>query len=80
MESVILRVPNVLGRNTQAIERFYSIIESAPPADQYTLDVGMMSFVKPYGVIALVIAARCLSGRSGRPVLLVMRADFWTQE
>ena len=75
MEAVILRVPNVLRGNTQAIERFYSIIESAPPADQYTLDVGTMSFVKPYGVIALIIAARCLSGRSGRPVLLENLAD-----
>ena len=70
MKAVILRVPNVLGRNSQAVERFYSIIESALPADQYTLDVGTMSFVKPYGVIALIIAARCLSGRSGQPVVV----------
>jgi hypothetical protein len=59
MEAVILRVPNVLQGNTQAIERF-SIIKSAPPADQYTLDVGTMSFVKPYDIIPLVIAAHCL--------------------
>jgi hypothetical protein len=70
METVTRQVPNVLGGNTQAVEGFYSIIGSVPPTEQHTLDMSAVSFIKPYGVIALVIAARGLSMLSGRSVHL----------
>jgi len=66
LESTIL-VPNVLTEIT-ALETFYACIEQAPSADQYVFDMSTVGFVKPYGVIALISAARHLSGLSGQPV------------
>jgi len=65
-KSTIL-VPNILTA-TVAIERFYASVEQAPPADQYVFDMSGVTFVKPYGVIALLSAARHLAGLSGHLV------------
>jgi hypothetical protein len=65
-ESTIL-VPNVLTEIT-AVEEFYVSVEQAPPADLYMFDMNTVTFVKPYGVIALLSAARHLAGLSGHPV------------
>ena len=66
VESVI-PVPNAL-TETIAIERFYGSVEQAPPADQYAFDMSGVTFVKPYGVIALLSAARQLTVLSAHPV------------
>lgn len=65
-----ISVPDVLRNNVQAIETFYAMVEATPPAHRYVLDMRAVGFVKPYGVIALVTAARRLSQLSGRPVRL----------
>ncbi len=75
MTNIVLQIPSVLGRNPQAIESFYSIVQSVPPADQYILDAKAVSFVRPYGAIALVTAARLLAGYSGHPVQLENLGD-----
>jgi len=62
-ESTIL-VPNGL-TETIAIERFYTSVEQTPPADRYAFDMSAVTFVKPYGVIALLSAARQLADLSG---------------
>ena len=64
-ESTIL-IPNVLTEIT-AVEEFYVSVEQAPPADLYVFDMSTVTFVKPYGVIALLSAARHLAGLSGHP-------------
>ncbi|MFQ5855499.1 MAG: hypothetical protein ACE5LU_07660 [Anaerolineae bacterium] len=43
------------------VERFYALVEGVPPAGQYAFDMRMVDFVKPYGAIALVTAAREVS-------------------
>lgn len=65
-KSTIL-VPNVLTEIT-AVEKFYISVEQTSPADQYVFDMSGVTFVKPYGVIALLSAARHLAGLSGHPV------------
>ena len=70
METTTLQVPDVLNGEILRTEEFYSLVAGAPPADQYVLDMNTVRFVKPYGVMALVIAIRRLSQRSSRPVFL----------
>ena len=70
-----LRVPDLLGGDAQSVEGFYSILDSAPLADQYVLDLGSVSFLKPYGVVALVMAVRQLAALSGRIVHLTNLPD-----
>lgn len=69
METAI-QILDVLGGNVLNVEWLYGTIEAIQPADQYTFDMGLVSFVRPYGVIALATAARRLSEQSQRPVLL----------
>ena len=70
MSEVTIQVPNILKAGCSSVEQFYACTETALPADRYTLDMRAVDFVRPYGVIALVTAARRLSLRAGRPVLL----------
>lgn len=53
-----------------AIEAFYADVALLPLAPQYAIEMQRVDFVKPCGVIALVMATRHLSARSGRPVEL----------
>lgn len=70
MQTATLRVPDVLNGIAPHGEGVYTLVTDAPLADQYVLDMGAIGFVRPYGVVALVSAARCLSKRSGRAVCL----------
>lgn len=70
METEVLQVPNVLGGDTQAAEQLLSIVQRAEAATRYALDMRAVTFVSPYGVIALIAAARLLSARSDHPVRL----------
>lgn len=70
-QSVILIDSRVLGGNVKDVESFYDHVTSVPTAEQYVFDMRGVTWVKPYGVNALVLAARLLANRSGRPVLLV---------
>jgi len=70
MRVATIQVPNVLKAGCSGVEQFYACVETALPADCYALDMRAVDFVRPYGVIALTTAARRLSLRSGRPVLL----------
>jgi len=75
MGTEVLEVPNVLGGDTQDAEQLFSVVERARAATHYALDMRAVSFVRPYGVIALIAAARLLSARSGHPVRLDNLAD-----
>lgn len=66
----VFEVPDVLGGSSQHVESFYARVRQLPPADQYVLDMSEVSFVRPYGAIALFVAARLLSRRTGRLVEL----------
>jgi signal transduction histidine kinase len=52
------------------IEKFYCLVTNASMATQYIFDMKIVDFICPYGVIALVVAARYLYGISKRPVQL----------
>ncbi len=67
---VIIKVPNILGRDGYGIERFYNLINKPLLNGQYVLDLKQVNFIRPYGVIALVIAGRDLSKRSGKTVII----------
>jgi anti-sigma regulatory factor (Ser/Thr protein kinase) len=64
-----IAVPDSL-TETISIERFYAAVDQAPPADRYILDLSAVTFVKPYGIVALISAARQLAQRSTSPVHL----------
>jgi anti-sigma regulatory factor (Ser/Thr protein kinase) len=70
MEQQTFRAPNVLDGSTQDVEEFFSLIKGAARVDQYIFDMSAVRFVKPCGVIALVIATRYLSHLSDQRVCL----------
>jgi anti-sigma regulatory factor (Ser/Thr protein kinase) len=69
-ETEVISVPNALGSSVEDIETFYAHVEAVRLVDQYTLDMRKVEFVKPYGIIAIISAARRLSELSGRPIWL----------
>lgn len=67
----IIPVPNVLSAECRYVEQLYSTIIAAPPATRYKLDFHRVSFVLPYGVVALVNGVRLLYQRSQNGVELI---------
>lgn len=61
---------NTLGGTVNDVELLYAQLEQIPPTDQYILDMSAVNFARPYGVIALICAARRLASRANKPVLL----------
>ncbi len=59
-----------MGNTPVAAEAFYGLLRSAPDADSYSFDMGAVEFLQPYGVMALLTAARLLAVRVGKPVIL----------
>ncbi|MDP9311750.1 MAG: ATP-binding protein [Chloroflexota bacterium] len=52
----------------ESIETLYHLVQTQPAASAYAFDMTHVPFIKPYGVVGLVAAARLLTARSGRPV------------
>lgn len=71
-DTIVITIPNVLASDVMAVEALYEIVTSAESAAQYIFDMSEVSFVHPYGVIALVTIARLLSLQSGRPIQMKM--------
>jgi hypothetical protein len=67
-------VPDSLG-GMNGVEALYAITDVRQPAEQFVLDMGGVSFVKPYGVVALIVTARRLAtlpaDRSSSPIWAV---------
>ena len=70
MKTNIINIPNMLGGGVTEVELFYEEVMSAPLAEQYQFNMQAVSWIKPYGAIALVLAARHLAKLSERPVEL----------
>lgn len=70
LEHFVIRIPDILGGNVDGTEHLYTLLHEAPTSKAYDLDMDAVSFVQPYGIIGLVLAARLLSKRSGQPVTL----------
>ena len=64
-------IPNVLHADCHLVEKFYAAIDAAPLADRYRLDLSCISFVVPYGVLALVNGVRLLYELSQAEVELI---------
>ncbi len=73
--ALTVQVPNILASNVEDVERFYALLKDIPPAEQYVFDMSTVAFVRPYGAIALIAAARYLCACSGQPVRLENLAD-----
>jgi anti-sigma regulatory factor (Ser/Thr protein kinase) len=67
---VALTVPDALGGGVGDVEALHSLVDGCRPAERFVLDVRRVGFVKPYGVVALLLAARRLASLSGRRVEL----------
>jgi hypothetical protein len=63
-----IRVPDVLGSGVRNAEGLHQLIRQAPYAPEYRFDVRPVDFVRPYGVLALLAAARQLAMTCGQPV------------
>ncbi|MBD2505144.1 ATP-binding protein [Anabaena azotica] len=70
MQPVTIKVPNVLGEDVKTIEAFYNHIQEVIPAKAYEIDMSQVSYIRPYGLLALLIAGRRLKQTSGSKVLL----------
>jgi len=68
--TIIIKNEDILGGSVTDVESFYTQVAQAPPARQYSLDMAAVSFVRSYGAMALINAARQLWQRSGAPLLL----------
>lgn len=73
--ALTIQVPNVLAADVEDVEMFYTCIKALPLAEQYVFDMSIIAFIKPYGAIALIAAARYLYTCSGQPVRLENLAD-----
>ena len=69
-EVVTLTVPDALGGGVGDVEALYALVNGRGPAERFVLDMSRVSFVKPYGVVALLLTARRLATLSGRRVEL----------
>jgi anti-sigma regulatory factor (Ser/Thr protein kinase) len=66
----IVAVPDSLGGSVGDVEALHALVEGRRPAERFILDMGRVGFVKPYGVVALLLTARRLCDLSGRRVEL----------
>lgn len=66
----IITVPDSLGGGVGDVEVLHTLVEGRKPAEGFVLDMGRVGFVKPYGVVALLLTARRLAVISGRRVEL----------
>jgi anti-sigma regulatory factor (Ser/Thr protein kinase) len=67
---VTLGVPDALGGGVSDVEALHALVDGRRPAERFVLDMRRVGFVKPYGVVALLLAARRLVSLSGRRVEL----------
>jgi hypothetical protein len=67
---ITLRVPDSLGDGVRDVEALYALADEGRPAKGFILDMGGVGFMKPYGVVALLVTTRRLSALSGRRVEL----------
>ena len=67
---VTLTVPDVLAGGVADVERLHSLVDDCRPAERFVLDMRRVGFVKPHGVVALLLTARRLSDLSRRRVEL----------
>lgn len=66
----IITVPDSLGGSVGDVETLHTLVEGRKLAERFVLDLGRVGFVKPYGVVALLLTARRLAVISGRRVEL----------
>ena len=66
----IINIPDILSGSLDRIDHLYALLQEIPPSEAYDFDMDAVSFVQPYGIICLVLAARLLSKRSGQTVTI----------
>lgn len=69
-DSAIVQVPNVLGQDIRNVETFFRLLPSTPLQTDCYFDMGLVEWLKPYGIIGLVLAARHLQSSSHHKVYL----------
>lgn len=62
--------PNQFGSDVQTIDSLYSLLSDIRSA-QYVLDLRNIVFLKPMGIMALVLTARHIAEKSGYPIRLI---------
>ena len=63
----MISVPNILGDHSKNAEGLYNALENS---HAHALDMSQVSFIRPYGVIALICAARCHYAEHSTPFIL----------
>jgi signal transduction histidine kinase len=67
---MIQLLPNPFGSDVQTADNLYGLLFAMAPTE-YTLNLENTAFIKPTGVMALVLAARHLTKQSNYPVRLI---------
>ena len=70
LDVVTLTVPDALGSGVGDVEALHALVDGSRPAERFVLDMHRVGFIKPYGVVALLLAVRRLADLSGRRVVL----------
>jgi anti-sigma regulatory factor (Ser/Thr protein kinase) len=70
-----LNIPDVLRGPAVPVEELFTLVSSAPTGRRVTLDLSGVSWVCPYGAVALLGACRYLAQRSGEPVRIAAMRD-----
>ena len=65
-----LTVPDALGGSVRNVDALHALADRREPAEGFALDMGRVSFVKPHGLVALLLTARRLADLCGRRVEL----------
>jgi signal transduction histidine kinase len=63
-----ITVPDSLGGSVGEVEALHALADRPQSAERFVLDMGRVGFVKPYGVVALLLTARRLAALSGRRI------------
>jgi signal transduction histidine kinase len=77
----VLQIPNILNDTPHQVEAWYHTLDTAALSAP-VWDMGAVDFVRPYGVLALLLAARRAAQAHGQPILLRnlagnIRAYLW---
>lgn len=61
--------PSQFGSDVNSVDSLYTLLSDITP-EQYTLNLENAGFIKPMGIMALVLASRRIAKQSGYPVRL----------
>jgi anti-sigma regulatory factor (Ser/Thr protein kinase) len=70
LDNFVITIPDVLGGVVDKTDLLYTLISTTPTSKSYEFDMDAVNFIYPYGIISLMLSARLLAYKSGKPVMI----------